>query len=531
MKQAFRRTLAALAAGTIVAGAFVLSTSPALAQGKVLKFVQNGNLTILDPIWTTAYVTRNHGYFIYDTLFASDENNAVKPQMVDKYEVSPDKTVWTFTLRDGLEWHDGKPVNSEDCIASIKRWGARDAMGQKLMDFVKELKPVNDKTFQMVLKEPYGLVLDSLGKPSSQVPFMMPKKVAETDPFKQIDSQIGSGPFIYVNAESKPGEKHVYIKNPKYKPRAEPASGLAGGKVVKVDRVEIIEMPDTQQQVNAIIAGEIDLIEQPPHDLIPVLKKDKGVKLVDWNPLGHQFIIRFNHLVKPFDNPKIRQAALLAMRQEDYLKATVGEPEYYKICSAAFVCGTPNAFDAPNGLLVKPDFEKAKALLKEAGYDGTPIVLMQSTTLPVLTNTAPVTKALLEQAGFKVDMQSMDWQTLVTRRTKKEPPAQGGWNVFHTFSVAADILNPISTSYMVAQGDKSWFGWPTDPVIEKLRDDYSKETDPVKNKALAKAVQDRALETAQYGWIGQWYGPGAARANVSGWLKAPVPVMWNVEKK
>ena len=521
-----RRTIAALAAGAILAAA-----GPATAQNKVLRFVQNGTLTILDPIWTTAYVTRNHGYLIYDTLFASDESNAVKPQMVDKHEVSPDKTVWTFTLRDGLEWHDGKPVTSEDCIASIQRWGKRDAMGLKLMDFVKELKAVDAKTFQIVLKEPYGLVLDSLGKPSSNVPFMMPKAVAETDPFKQIDSQIGSGPFIYQKNESKPGEKHVYLKNPKYKPRSEAPSGLAGGKVAKVDRVEIIEMPDTQQQVNALIAGEIDLLEQPPHDLIPVLKAEKGVQLVDWNPLGHQFVIRFNHVVKPFDNPKIRMAALLAMRQEDYLKATVGEPAYYKVCSAAFVCGTPNAFEAPNGLLIKPDFENAKALLKEAGYDGTPIVLMQSTTLPVLTNTAPVTKSLLEQAGFKVDMQSMDWQTLVTRRTKKDPPNAGGWNVFHTFSVAADILNPISDSYMVAQGDKSWFGWPTDPEMEKLRDAYAKETDPAKAKALAGAVQARAIETAQYGWIGQWYGPGAARTNVTGWLKAPVPVMWNIEKK
>src|SRR5262249_11409849 len=207
LMKTMRRTLVALAGSAIFAGAMMAAAPPVLAQGKVLKFVQNGNLTILDPIWTTAYVTRNHGYLIYDTLFAMDENNVVKPQMVDKYEVSPDKTVWTFTLRDGLEWHDGKPVTSEDCIASIQRWGKRDTMGIKLMDFVKEYKAVDAKTFQIVLKEPYGLVLDSLGKPSSNVPFMMPKAVAETDAFKQIDSQIGSGPFVYVNAESKPGEK------------------------------------------------------------------------------------------------------------------------------------------------------------------------------------------------------------------------------------------------------------------------------------------------------------------------------------
>src|SRR5918994_3412910 len=521
-----RRTLAALAAGAVLA-----SAGSALAQNKVLRFVQNGNLTILDPIWTTAYVTRNHGYLIYDTLFASDENNAVKPQMVDKHEVSPDKLTWTFRLREGLEWHDGKPVTSEDCIASIQRWGKRDTMGIKFMDFIKEYKAIDAKTFTLKLKEPYVLVLDSLAKQSSNVPFMMPKAVAETDAFKQIDSQIGSGPFIYQKDQSKPGERHVYLKNPKYKPRSEPASGLAGGKVAKVDRVEFVDMPDPTQQVNALIAGEIDMIENVPHDLLPLLKADKNVQTVNWNPLGQQFIIRFNHLTKRFDNPKIRQAALLAMRQEDYLKATVGEPQYHKVCTAAFPCGTPNGVELQGDLLVKPNFEKAKALLKEAGYDGTPVVLMQSTTLPVLTNMAPVTKSLLEQGGFKVEMQAMDWQTLVTRRTKKEPANQGGWNVFHTFSVSADALNPISNSYFAANGDKAWFGWPTDPEMEKLRDAYARETDPAKSKALAEAAQVRAMETGQFGWLGQWYGPGARRANVAGWLKAPVPVMWNIEKK
>jgi peptide/nickel transport system substrate-binding protein len=348
---------------------------------------------------------------------------------------------------------------------------------------------------------------------------------------EQIKSQIGSGPFIYKADESKPGEKHVYVKNPRYKPLAEPASGLAGGKVVKLDRVELIEMPDAQVQINALIAGEIDMVEAPPHDLLPILKADKNIELVDWNPLGHQFIIRFNHTVKPFDNPKIRLAALYAINQEDYLKATVGNPAYYKVCPAVFICGTPFASDAGGDILLKSDFEKSKALLKEAGYDGTPVVVMQSTTLPILTNTAPVTKALLEKGGFKVDMQSMDWQTLVSRRTNRNPADKGGWNILHTYSVSADVLNPISTSYLVAAGDKSWFGWPTDPEMEKLRDAFSKETDPAKQKALAEKVQLRALETGQFGWIGQWYGPGARRANVTGWLEAPVPVFWNIEKK
>ncbi|WP_395710577.1 ABC transporter substrate-binding protein [Reyranella sp.] len=518
---------------TFAAGSAALALAPRVAGAqnkKLLRFVQNGNLTILDPIWTTAYVTRDHGYMIYDTLFATDEKGAIQPQMVDKYEVSPDKTLWTFTLRDGLEWHDGQPVTAEDCVVSLKRWQARDAMGQKLMEFVAALTPVDAKTFTLKLKEPYGLVLDTLGKPSSTVPFMMPKRIASTDPFKQIDSQVGSGPFIYVNAESKPGEKHVYVRNPKYKPRSEPASALAGGKVAKVDRVEFVDMPDPTQQVNALIAGEIDMIENVPHDLLPLLKADKSVQTVNWNPLGQQFCIRFNHLTKPFDNLKVRQAALLCMRQEDYLKATVGEQQYYKVCTAAFVCGTPNGVEIQGDLLTKPNFEKSKALLKEAGYDGTPAVLMQSTTLPVLTNTAPVTKSLLEQGGFKVDMQSMDWQTVVTRRTKKDPADKGGWSVFHTYAIAADILNPISANWMVADPEKAWFGWPNDPEMEKLRDSYARETDPAKSKALAAAVQNRALDQAQYGWLGMWYGPGAARANVVGWLKAPVTVLWNIEK-
>src|SRR5882672_3241840 len=233
----FRRPAIALMAAASVVG--LVGAAPAQAQ-TTIKAVMHSDLKILDPIWTTAYIQRNHGYMIWDTLFAMDEKFEVKPQMVDKYDVSADRLTWTFTLRDGLEWHDGKPVTAEDCVASIKRWAARDSMGQKMMASVMDFEVVDPKTFKMKMKEPYGLVLQSLGKPSSNVPFMMPARVAATDPMQQIklEDVVGSGPFMFKADEWKPGEKTVYVKNPKYKPRAEPASGLAGGKVVKLDKVE-----------------------------------------------------------------------------------------------------------------------------------------------------------------------------------------------------------------------------------------------------------------------------------------------------
>ena len=300
-------------AGLAVAAAMASLPGAAHAQ-KTLRAVMHSDLKILDPIWTTAYIVRNHGYMIYDTLFATDAEGKIRPQMVDKHEVSADQLVHTFTLRDGLAWHDGQAVTAEDCVASIKRWAAKDSTGQKLMTFVDGMEVKDAKTFVMKLKSPTGLVLLGLGKPSSNVPFMMPKRVAETDPNTQISDFIGSGPFIFKREEWKPGDKTVYVKNDKYKPRAEPASGLAGGKVVKVDRVEWRAISDHQQAVNALLANEIDFIEQPPHDLLPLGLGDSNVRYEDWNPWGNQYTFRPNWLHKPFDNPKVRQAALLRLQ-------------------------------------------------------------------------------------------------------------------------------------------------------------------------------------------------------------------------
>src|SRR5438552_2168243 len=520
-----RRRLVAV----LTAFAALALVGPATAE-TTLRVVLHSDLKIVDPIWTTAYIVRNHGYMIYDTLFAMDAKGEIRPQMVDKYEVSKDQLTYTIKLRDGLSWHDGKPVTTEDCVASIKRWSAKDSMGQTLMGFVKDIQIVNAKTFKIVLNEPTGLVLGALGKPSSNVPFMMPKRVAETDPNTQISDFTGSGPFVFKKEEWKAGDKAVYVKFDKYKARAEPPSGLAGGKVVKVDRVEWKWIPDHQSAVNALLAGEIDYIEAVPHDLLPVVKQDANVKLVDYNPLGNQYTFRFNTLHKPFDNAKVRQAVFYAFNQEDFLKAVIGDPTYYKVCNSFFPCGSP--FETTKGMegLLESNFSKSQALLKEAGYDGTPVVLMHSTDLALLANLAPVAKSLLEKGGFKVDMVSMDWQTLVARRAKKDPPTAGGWNAFLTSWVAADILNPVMMGFLNASCDKAMFGWPCDKDIEGLRDAFARETNPAKQKHIAEQVQVRATQYPTHIPLGQWFQPAAVRKVTDGYVPAPVPVFWSVTK-
>ena len=526
--------LPSLAKGTLLAAAVLTATLaavPAQAQQNTLKVVMHSDLKIVDPIWTTAYITRNHGYMIYDTLFAMDDKGEIKPQMVDKYSVSADNLTWTFTLRDGLMFHDDKPVTAEDAVASIKRWAQKDSLGQKMNSFVKEWKVVDAKTFTATLSSPTGLMLLALGKPSSNVPFIMPKRIAETSPNEQIKEYIGSGPFVFKTDEWRPGDKTVYTKFTKYKPRAEPPSGMAGGKVAKVDRVEWRAIPDGQTAVNAVLAGEVDMVEDVKSELLPVVAKDPNIKMFDQNPLGNQYVLRFNTIHKPFDDPKVRQAMFYALNQEDFLKAVHGDAKYYKLCKALFICGTPLATDKGMEGKLESNFKKSRELLAEAKYDGTPVVLLHSTDLAVLTNLAPVAKSLMERGGFKVDMQSMDWQSVVARRAKKDAPNAGGWNAFLTSWVAADVLNPVGTAFLNSSCEKALFGWPCDPEMEKLRDQFARETDPAKQKAIAEQVQLRYLEVPTHVHLGQWYRPVALRKNVDGLLASPVVVFWNVEKK
>ena len=511
-------------------GLAVTGTAPVRADS-TLRVAMHSDLKVIDPVWTTALITTHHGFMVYDTLFALDEKLAIKPQMVDTWTVSDDKLTWIFKLRDGLLWHDGQPVTADDCIASLRRWAVKDGMAQKLMSFVSELKVVDAKTFAFQLKEPYGLVLDTLGKATSNVPFMMPKRVAEGDANVQLSDTTGSGPFIFKRDEWKPGEKAVYVKNPAYKPRAEAPSGYAGGKVVNVERVEWLWIADPQTQVNALINGEIDLIEAPTHDLVPLFARDLNIGIYVAAPLGRQYAMRFNVLHKPFDNDKIRQAVLYAFNQKDFLDAVVGNPEFYRVCKSMYPCGSPNETTKGWDDKLDSNFAKAKALLAEAGYDGTPVVLMQSTDVSALSNLAPVAKSLLEKAGFKVDLQATDWQTVLARRAKREPTSQGGYNAYFTSWGSIDVMDPVSTNFFNASCEKATFGWPCDATLEKLRDAYARETDPAKQKAIAEAVHVRASEYPTHVHLGQYLQPSAYRKTLTGLLVASNLVLWNVAKK
>ena len=378
-----RRFLFALAGPVSLVSALLLS--PAVqAQTKTLKVVPHANITILDPVWTTAFVTRNHGYMIYDTLFGTDLEGKVKPQMVDTWSLSKDKLVWSFVLRDGLEFHDGKPVTSEDVVASLKRWASRDSFGGFLLKSVDSWETPNAKTFNIKLKTPFGVMLEALGKPSSNVPFIMPARIAATPGTEQIKEHIGSGPYKFNPADFKAGERVIYTKNDKYKPRSEPANGTTGGKVVNVDRVEWVIIRDPQTQFNALVAGEVDIVEQPAFEQYSSLKAQKDINILDVTPAGSQYIFRFNHLHAPFNNVKIRQAAMVALGQEAHLKTQVGSPGLFKYCRSMYPCGTPFASDNTGAFTGMANPQKAAQMLKEAGYDGTPVLLMRPTDLAAI---------------------------------------------------------------------------------------------------------------------------------------------------
>jgi peptide/nickel transport system substrate-binding protein len=502
----------------------------ASAQKKiVIRSVPIGNLKIVDPIWTTAYITRNHAYMVWDTLFSLDADNKPQPQMVDTWSVSDDKLTYTFTLRDGLKWHDGGAVTAADCVQSLKRWGAKDGMGQALMSYTASLAPLDAKTFKLVLKQPIGFVIDALAKIDSNVPFMMPERIAKTDPNEQITEVIGSGPFRFVAEEWVPGSKVVYEKFKDYVPRKEPPSQAAGGKVVYVDRVESIYIPDHGVAMAALANGELDLHESPATDLLRMVEGNPDVVVVPNDKLGYQLFMALNHLYPPFDNKAVRQAVLWGMKQEEFLNAMTGDPQRYKVCAAVFGCGSPNESTAGTEPLLHPDPEKAKKMLEAAGALGARIALMDQTDNDV-HRAVLVAAQSLRRIGFTVDVVAMDWSTLLQRRASKAPPAQGGWNVFLTNATGTGIANPLIHNF-VKNCDQAWYGWACDQRVVDLSRQWALETDPDKRKQLIDQLQSAHLDNVSYVPLGMYQPTIIYRKELSGIIAAPAIFYWNIKKK
>ncbi|MBM3570095.1 MAG: ABC transporter substrate-binding protein [Alphaproteobacteria bacterium] len=527
--------LTAGAAAALPTGIAIHSGRASAQAARTVRMVPHGDLRVLDPIWTTANMSAYHGAMIYDTLFGYDGNLAPQPQMVGRHGISDDKKTYTFELRDGLKWHDGTDVTARDCVASLRRWAARDGAGQHMMKSVVDISAADAKTVKIALKEPYGLVYEALAKTSTPLCYMMQEKIAETDPNQQITKHVGSGPFKFVDGEYVPGSKVVYDRNPAYVPRAEPASGIAGGKRVMLDRVIWNIMPDAQTAAAALMSGEIEFFEVPPIDILGTLETARGVKLEVLNKLGNVGYCRLNHLHPPFNNVKARKAAQLAVNQEDFLRAAIGNAKYYQTCGSHFTCGSPMGVEDGSDFLKLPMAQRqamARELLKESGYDGKPLVVLHATDIHVMNQAAQVIAQNLRQVGFQVTLASSDWGGVVTRRSNKNAPDQGGWNVFFTWGGGNATSSPINLFGHAANGQNAWFGWPENALHEQLRTEWAGAPTLEARRAVIARMNRNMIDYVHDIKTGQWVGPVAYRADrMKGMLAVPEVVpWWNVER-
>ncbi len=497
----------------------------------VLKVVLDGEIQVIDPISTTNYRTRDLAYMVFDMLIAMDSKGNYKPQMLESFTMSPDRMKYSFKLRPGLEFSDGTPVTAEDCVASIKRWASRDGLGKQMMASTKALTVVDKSNFTLELAKPFGYVIEALGKPSSNIPVMMPARLAATDPAKPVAELIGSGPFVFRKDLWVPGDRMVLEKNTRYKPRSEPADGLAGGKRPLVDRIEIIAMPDPATKVAALQSGEIDYVQNVPFDFMPILKKAKNISLDAGKGLGNMMVAaRPNHTQPPFNNIKMRQALQALVDQSSTLAALGATPDLVTQCQSMFMCNAPYTSTAGTQELMKPSIEKAKALMKEAGYKGEKVVVLHATDVLTIHLSATVLEDSMRKAGFNLDVQASDWATVAQRRFNKEPVEKGGWSLMPLQWVGFDLGTPL-THYGIAYNcTNGYAGWSCDEETTKLLAQFTVETDEAKRKALVDQIQKRAHETVSVVLGGQFTLSSAYRSNLKGVLSVGIPVFWNIQK-
>ena len=512
--------------------ALVFLLLAASARAETIRYVPLGDLRVLDPIWTSAAITLNHGQMIYDVLLTVDSQFKPRLQMAESYTQSADGLRWTFTLRPGLLFHDGTPVRGRDVAASLRRWAQRVTAGQAMLGYLTSITAPDDRTVELLFARKFGPVLEALASPVL-APFVMREKDAETSAFEQVRTAVGSGPFMFVAEAFRPGDRVLYRRFPGYVPRNEPPDGYAGGKVAKVDEVEWRTLPDVSTAVAALQAGEVDILEAVPPDLQALLRRRADVTLRVLNTSGFIGNIRPNTAHPPFSDPRARQALLLIVDQAEYSAALAGSAELARVCLAVFVCGTPYATDVATAPWARTDFARAKALLAEAGYRNERVVLLDPADQPDIHMIAQLTAGALRQAGVNVDVQTMDWSTLITRRNTRDPPSSNpsGWDLAFTLWGGFSLSSPLTNTPLVATCDgKNLYGWPCDAEIERLRAAFLDAASDAERMEVIGKLQTRYFEVVPYVSTGMFLRPVAFRSNLRGMLETPYPVMWNIEK-
>lgn len=522
-----RHLLAGAGAAAVLPSRFAIAQP---ARARTLRFVPQANLTLLDPIFTTALVTINHGWAIYDTLFGTDTQQNLKPQMAEGYTVSDDGRTYLIKLRDGLKFHNGEPVRAQDCAPSLKRWASRETIGQTVAKFVDDWGVQDDRTIKITLNRKLPIFIDVIGRGGATVPFIMPEHLAKTDGFKQVTETIGSGPLKFVRNEFVPGSSVVYERNADYVPRQEAAEWTSGGKVVHFDRVEWKVIPDSATASAALQAGEIDWYEQVQADLVPLLRKDPNIAIGSANPTGFNGVLRFNHLHPPFDNVAIRRAVMMAVNQDDYMASVTGaDPSAYRLCKAVLPCGT--TYGRELGTAVMPgDLEKAKAALKAAGYKGEKVVIISPSDFVTIGPWGDVTYDLLKRMGMNVELVQTDWGTVTQRRQSKEPVEKGGWSILHTWAPSIVVGDPVQQWFARGLGQSGWFGWYKDDEIEQYARDWLLAEDRPAQDAAADAFQRRAFDNVPFVPIGQFQIRTARRKNLVGQIEATGAYFWNIRR-
>ncbi|HET7881320.1 MAG TPA: ABC transporter substrate-binding protein, partial [Acetobacteraceae bacterium] len=504
---------------------------PALARAdaRPLRFIPNANLSAIDPIWTTALVAQEHGYLIFDTLYGIDDSASLQPQMCEGHELSDDKLTWTFTLRDGLLFHDGGKVLAKDCVVSLQRWGSRDSFGQVLMAATNEIAAIDDRRLRIRLKKPFSQMLYGLGARNC---FMMPERLAATPASEQVKEAIGSGPFRFLPGEWVSGAHAAYARFDRYVPRQEPPSFYAGGKVAKFERIEWIVQPDPATAAAALQTGEVDWVEQPLIDLCPMLKSSQDVQVAVIDPFGWQVILALNHLQPPFNNTKLRRALLTAIDQKVFTESMIGDQSSLgRLPAGYFGEGQPMASHAGLDVLTKPrNLAATRKLVAESGYAGEKVVMLSPSDRPVYSQVSQVARDLFLKLGLNVDFQAIDWGSVISRRTSRSPVDQGGWSTFSTALDGMTISNPGSNFALRGSGTKAWFGWPDDAKLESLRAAWFDAPDVNSQKAIAEQVQLQALQTVPYIPLGQIFQPTAFRSEIQGLVHAPFALFWNVHR-